>query len=64
MLGRGRFLCIIPLFIKSFFNFVFLIYIWLHWVFVAVRGLSLVEVSGGYSLVEEHRLLRHTGFRL
>ena len=26
------------------------IYFWLHWVFVAVRGLSLVVVSGGYSL--------------
>ena len=50
-------------YIMSFFNFVFLIYIWLHWVFVAVRGLSLVEVSGGYSLVEE-QTLRHTGFRL
>ena len=29
-----------------FFNF---IYFWLLWVFVAVRGLSLVAVSGGYS---------------
>ena len=25
------------------------IYLWLHWVFVAARGLSLVAVSGGYS---------------
>ena len=25
-------------------------YFWLHWVFVAERGLSLVAVSGGYSL--------------
>ena len=24
---------------------------WLHWVFTAVRGLSLVVASGGYSLV-------------
>ena len=24
---------------------------WLRWVFVAVRGLSLVEASGGYSLL-------------
>ena len=23
-------------------------YFWLHWVFVAVRGLSLVAASGGY----------------
>ena len=27
------------------------IYFWLHWVFVAVRGLSLVAASGGYSLL-------------
>ena len=25
------------------------IYLWLHWVFVALRGLSLVAASGGYS---------------
>ena len=43
-------------YITSFFNFVFLIYIWLHWVFVAVRGLSLVEVSRHYSPIEGHRL--------
>ena len=34
------------------------IYFWLHWVFVAVCGLSLVVASGGYSL------LRCTGFSL
>ena len=34
------------------------IYFWLHWVFVAVRGLSLVAASGGYSS------LRCTGFSL
>ena len=27
------------------------IYFWLHWVFVAARGISLVVVSGGYSLL-------------
>ena len=33
-----------------FLNFIYLfIYFWLHWVFVAVRGLSLVAASGGYS---------------
>ena len=26
-------------------------YVCLHWVFVAARGLSLVAVSGGYSLL-------------
>ena len=33
------------------------IYIWLRWVFVAARGLSLVAVSGGYSFLAVHRLL-------
>ena len=40
-----------------------IIYFCLHWAFVAVHGLSLVEASGGYSswrvqasLVVEHRL--------
>ena len=31
-------------------------YFCLHWVFVAVRGLSVVADSGGYSLVMAHRL--------
>ena len=51
----------IPLYVISCFSltafsifslyliFFFLIYFWLHWVFVAVRRLSLVAVSGGYS---------------
>ena len=26
------------------------IYFWLHWVFVAAHGLSLVAASGGYSV--------------
>ena len=44
-----------------FLNFIIIflfIYFWLRWVFVAVRWLSLVAVSGGYSL------LRCTGFSL
>ena len=53
-----------------FLNFIYLfIYFWLCWVFVSVRGLSLVAASGGHSfitvrgplaiaasLVAEHRL--------
>ena len=35
----------------------FNLFIWLCWVFVAVRQLSLVGVSGGYSLVAMHRIL-------
>ena len=32
-----------------FFNFYLFIYFWLCWVFVSVRGLSLVVASGGHS---------------
>ena len=42
--------------IRLFFSF--FIYLVLCWVFVAARGLSLVAVSGGYSL------LRCAGFSL
>ena len=38
--------------------FILFIYFWLHWVFVAVRGLSLGAVNRGYSS------LRCTGFSL
>ena len=33
------------------------IYFWLHWVFVAAGGLSLVAASGGYSSLRVCRLL-------
>ena len=36
-------------FLFFFFFFFWFIYFWLHWVFVADRGLSLVMVSRGYS---------------
>ena len=46
------------------------IYIWLRWVFIAAHGLSLVVVSGGYSLLQcagfslrWFLLLRSTGSR-
>ena len=43
----------------SFFKKKYLfIYFWLHWVFVAAHGLSLVAASGGYSS------LRSAGFSL
>ena len=35
------------LFLNSFFS-------WLHWIFVAVNGLSLVAVTRGYSLLAVH----------
>ena len=42
-----------------FFNiFIYLfIYFWLHWVFVAARGLSLVAASRGYSSLQLCELL-------
>ena len=33
------------------------IFFWLHWVFIAACGLSLVVESGGYSLVAVYGLL-------
>ena len=42
---RIRPICFIYLFFYKF------IYFWLHWVFVAARGPSLVAASGGYSVV-------------
>ena len=41
-------LCIKDIFFLSFKIYLF-IYLWLCWVFVSVRGLSLVEASGGHS---------------
>ena len=43
--------------LKNFIYFIY-VYFWLCWVFVAVHGLSLVAVNGGYSS------LRHVGFSL
>ena len=40
----------------SFFFFNLFIYFWLHWVFTAVHGLSLVTASEGYSLFAAHGL--------
>ena len=45
-------------FLVGLFFFLIFIYFWLHWVFFAARGLSLVAVSGGYSS------LRCSGFSL
>ena len=42
---------ILPPISWRFFNIFLFIYFWLHWVFIAVRGLSLVMASGSYSLV-------------
>ena len=49
------------LFLKNKFIYFIFIYFWLHWVFVAAGGLSLVAVSGGCSslrwlLIAEHGL--------
>ena len=37
------------LFFKIYFLFIYLFNFWLCWVFVSVRGLSLVAASGGHS---------------
>ena len=39
------------IFLKNKFIYLFVCF-WLHWVFVAARGLSLVAASGGYSLLQ------------
>ena len=39
-----------------YINYLFICF-WLHWVFVAARGLSLVAVGKGYSLVVVRRLI-------
>ena len=53
--GILRFSCLSIFFFNVFFKyinlFILFIYFWLRWVFVAARGLSLVAVSGGYSLL-------------
>ena len=56
--------------IVFFFKFYLFIYFWLCWVFVSVRGLSLVVASGGHSSsrcaglsLSRPRLLQSTGSR-
>ena len=44
------------------FKFYVFIYFWLHWVFVAVRGLSLVAASGGPLSSCSARASRYSGF--
>ena len=63
---RKKFVILIYLFIFKIYIFfllfiylfIYLIYFWLCWVFVSVRGLSLVAVSGG------HSSSRHAGLSL
>ena len=58
------------IFFFLFLNFIYLFYLWLCWVFVSVRGLSLVVASGGHSSsrctglsLSRPLLLRNTGSR-
>ena len=44
-----EFICVVVCISTSFLFFFSFIYLWLHWVFIAARGLSLVAASGGYS---------------
>ena len=58
-LFQAYLLLIAYVFIQLFFFYInIFIYLWLHWVFVAVRGLSLVAATRGYSS------LRCAGFSL
>ena len=41
--------CFFFFFVRHFFKFYLFIYLWLCWVFVSVRGLSLIAASGGHS---------------
>ena len=59
-----------PLLATSVYSFILFIYFWLCWVFVSVRGLSLVVASGGHSSsrctglsLSRPLLLRSTGSR-
>ena len=51
--GSPIFECLLSLYrnkIEIFFHkFIYFIYFWLRWVFIAAHGLSLVAASGGYS---------------
>ena len=40
-----------------YIRFIYVLYFWLCWVFIAVRGLSLVVASRGSPLVAMHGLL-------
>ena len=42
---------------SEFLHFFFFLMFWLHWVFIAVRGLSVVAASEGYSRVAVQGLL-------
>ena len=55
-LGVGRGIPVLSSVIQSkdLFLFCLFIYFWRHWVFIALRGLSLVAVSRGSSLVASH----------
>ena len=71
--GRGKgalFFFLIICFIYLFIYLFLFIYLWLCWVFVSVRGLSLVAASGGHSSsrcaglsLSQPLLLRSTGSR-
>ena len=61
---------VFPLLLFFFFNFIYLFNLWLCWVFVSVRGLSLVVASGSHSSsrcaglsLSRPLLLRSTGCR-
>ena len=56
-LSTARLMATVKFSTKSQIGSVFFFFFWTFWVFVAMRGLSLVAVSGSYSLFVVHRLL-------
>ena len=68
--GREFFKITDSIFLKILFIYLFIYLFWLCWVFVSVRGLSLVAASGGHSSsrcmglsLSRPLLLRSMGFR-
>ena len=53
----NKFLKYFIIYIYIYIYIIFVCLFWLHWVFVAVCGLSLAVASRGYSLVEVLGLL-------
>ena len=47
--GHTGYMGTVSFFFFFFLNFYLFIYLWLCWVFISVRGLSLVAASGGHS---------------